>query len=70
MTDSTSNQSRWHAIVGVLGIAAAVGWFVWIQPRPVHPLGSDWGHHFTVAEFIWHPSTDIGYPLFHKENDD
>jgi len=39
---------------------------MWIQPSPGYPLGSDWGHHFSVAEFIWHPDPDISYPLFRR----
>ncbi|MAY80064.1 MAG: hypothetical protein CL930_04680 [Deltaproteobacteria bacterium] len=35
-------------------------------PSIDHPLGSDWGHYFTVAEYLWHPNPDIGYPDFRK----
>jgi len=31
-----------------------------------HPLGSDWGHYFTAAEFIWNPVDGLAYPDFRK----
>ena len=66
MTDPASSQSQWRSVVGMMGVAGAAVWVAWTLPSPAHPLGSDWGHHFTVAEFLWHPDPDIGYPLFRR----
>ena len=35
-------------------------------PHIDHPLGSDWGHYFTAAEYIWNPSEGLAYPDFRK----
>jgi len=40
------------------------GW--WTLPVIEHPMGSDWGHYFTAAEFIWNPIDGIAYPDFRK----
>jgi hypothetical protein len=50
----------------VVGILTAVLFAELSIPSIAHPLGSDWGHYFTVAEYIWHPRADIGYPDFRK----
>lgn len=66
MSEPTQSRIQWQSAIGALGIAAAVCALLMTQPAPSYPLGSDWGHHFTVAEFIWHPSPEIGYPLFRR----
>ena len=45
-------------------VIAAYGW--WTLPVVNHPLGSDWGHYFTAAEYIWNPVDGIAYPDFRK----
>ncbi|MEC9388702.1 MAG: hypothetical protein VX944_01385 [Myxococcota bacterium] len=47
-----------------VGLVAAYGW--WTLPVVNHPLGSDWGHYFTAAEYIWDPVDGIAYPDFRK----
>ncbi len=66
MSGNVPSPSRWQTVAGAVCITAAAVWVAMTLPAPAHPLGSDWGHHFTVAEFIWHPDPDIGYPLFRR----
>ena len=48
------------AIIIVMGVAWSA------VPSISHPLGSDWGHYFTAAEFIWNPIEGLAYPDFRK----
>jgi len=48
-------------------IVACICAWAWMDlPVVNHPLGSDWGHYFTAAEFIWMPSEGVAYPDFRK----
>ena len=49
--------------IGV-GTLMVVGWVG--VPSISHPLGSDWGHYFTAAEFIWNPVDGLAYPDFRR----
>ena len=49
------------ACLGVLALTA-----LGTLPVVGHPLGSDWGHYFTAAEYIWDPVPGIAYPDFRK----
>jgi hypothetical protein len=45
----------------------AVAAWGWVSlPTIDHPLGSDWGHYFTAAEYIWMPTDSLAYPDFRK----
>jgi hypothetical protein len=47
-------------------ITFVVVW-AWLSlPHIDHPLGSDWGHYFTAAEYIWDPRAGLAYPDFRK----
>jgi hypothetical protein len=47
-------------------LAGIVAWS-WVSlPTIAHPLGSDWGHYFTAAEYIWNPREGLAYPDFRK----
>lgn len=62
-------RSPWRRraqLLCALGIGLASVCAGWRVPVVEFPVGSDWGHHFTVAEFFWHPSPDIAYPLFRR----
>ena len=47
-------------------LMAAMAFAWWTLPVIGHPKGSDWGHYFTAAEFIWDPTEGIAYPDFRK----
>ncbi len=49
-----------------VGIAVAAVWAGFSVPSVAYPVGSDWGHHFSVAEYIWHPKPGVAYPLFRR----
>jgi hypothetical protein len=47
----------------LLAIAGAA----WLSvPVIDHPLGSDWGHYFSAAEYLWDPIDGLAYPDFRK----
>jgi hypothetical protein len=48
------------------GLAGVVAYSLWSLPTISHPLGSDWGHYFTAAEYIWNPVEGVAYPDFRK----
>jgi len=54
------NKIFWPSLLAVV----AWGWMS--LPYIEHPLGSDWGHYFTAAEFIWMPTDNLAYPDFRK----
>jgi len=60
MKRELSQAVFWLILIGL----CCVGWFS--LPTISHPLGSDWGHYFTAAEFIWDPSPGVAYPDFRK----
>ncbi len=46
---------------------ASICIYGWVSvPVIGHPLGSDWGHYFTVAEYLWNPTPGLAYPDFRK----
>ena len=47
-------------------VTAIAAWAWYTLPHIDHPLGSDWGHYFTVAEYIWEPKDGLAYPDFRK----
>ena len=59
---NTDLPARFFSIGVAILMAAA-----WSSvPSISHPLGSDWGHYFTAAEFIWNPTQGLAYPDFRK----
>jgi len=66
MKPTNSYRKRGLQIAAGLCIASAGGWMACTLPDTSVPLGSDWGHHFTAAEYIWHPGPDVQYPLFRR----
>lgn len=56
---------HWNALTAIAVGAIAVYGVVSL-PVVHHPLGSDWGHYFTAAEYIWNPVDGIAYPDFRK----
>jgi hypothetical protein len=45
-------------------VIAGVAWLS--VPVIDHPLGSDWGHYFSAAEYLWDPIDGLAYPDFRK----
>jgi hypothetical protein len=60
MKPDLPNKVFWPLLLAV----AAWGWVT--LPTIDHPLGSDWGHYFTAAEYIWMPTEGLAYPDFRK----
>jgi len=54
-----------NAVTAAAVLAIAV-YGVLSLPVIHHPLGSDWGHYFTAAEYIWDRVDGIAYPDFRK----
>lgn len=59
------NERASNGLFAVVTVALGV-WAVGGLPAVSHPLGSDWGHYFTAAEFIWLPVDGLAYPDFRK----
>ena len=59
------NQRASNGLFAVATVALGI-WAVAGLPSVSHPLGSDWGHYFTAAEYIWLPVDGLAYPDFRK----